>query len=147
MANNVHFSTQVPKIYVPSLSVPKLPAPRLWGKTLPTPFKSTVDYPGIERRHVKDLGDIWLGNPITGTRQLRETLEDNDTDWLVYVPLLNRVVGTGLLVKERALEPLMEGKPGVAFINTLESFGNSLDILSNPVKRSEERRVGKECRL
>lgn len=134
MANNVHFSTQVPKIYVPSLSVPKLPAPRLWGKTLPTPFKSTVDYPGIERRHVKDLGDIWLGNPITGTRQLRETLEDNDTDWLVYVPLLNRVVGTGLLVKERALEPLMEGKPGVAFINTLESFGNSLDILSNPVK-------------
>ena len=134
MANNVHFSTQVPKIYVPSLSVPKLPAPRLWGKTLPTPFKSTVDYPGIERRHIKDLGDVWLGNPITGTRQLRETLEDNDADWLVYVPILNRIAGTGIMVKERFLEPIAEGKPVTALINTLESLGSSLDILANPVK-------------
>ena len=134
MANNVHFSTQVPKIYVPSLSVPKVPSPRLWGKSLPTPFKSTVDYPGIERRHIKDLGDVWLGNPITGTRQLRETLEDNNAEWLVYVPLLNRVVGTGLLIKERALEPVLKGNYTEAFINSLETLGNSLDILSNPVK-------------
>ena len=133
MANNVPLSTEVPKIYVPSLSAKQIYVPHIKAKHLATPFKSTAIPRSVERRHVKDLGDIILGNPISGTRQLRETLED-EADWANYIPILNRIVGVGIMARERFLEPLSEGKPVTSLINTLESLGSSLDILANPVK-------------
>jgi hypothetical protein len=116
-------SLSVPHIYVPQINVPHIKVPGVyWEPQRP------------ERRHVKDLGDIILGHPITGTRQLQNTLEDNDLEFLTYVPILNRIAGAVLLVEERVVDPIKEGKPGVAFVNSLETFGNSLDIVANPVK-------------
>ena len=134
MANNVPLSTDVPKIYVPSLSAKQIYVPHIQAPHLAAPFKSTAIPRTAERRHVKDLGDIILGNPITGTRQLQHTLEDYDQDWVKYVPLLNRIVGVGLMAKERVLQPLAKGESGKIIINTLESLGSSLDILANPIK-------------
>lgn len=130
----------IPELNTPSLSVPKLQVPRLYVPRLQVPtFRGNVtDYPGKykapERRHVKDLGDIILGNPITGTRQLRETLVDYDMANLVYVPILNRIAGTLLMGYERTLIPLSKGNIGEVFVNNLESLGSTLDILANPIK-------------
>ena len=130
----------IPELKTPSLSVPKLQVPRLYVPRLqvPTLRGNTTDYPGKykapERRHVKDLGDIILGNPITGTRQLRETLVDYGMADLVYVPILNRIAGSLLMGYERTLVPLAKGNIGEAFVNNLESFGSTLDTLANPVK-------------
>ena len=147
---NVPISTSYSGLGAPSFSAPKLNAPTLNAPTLNAP---TLNAPGLKirqrlvkpkRRHVADIGDIILGNPITGTKQLRETLKDNGLEDLVYVPLLNRVVGLGLMTKERLIDPLSEGKPGVAFINTLETFGNTLDISIEEytqVRNSYERRI------
>ena len=123
----------VPQLYVPSLSVPKLYVPKLNVPMLNPPGAYRKPQKP-ERRHVKDLGDIILGHPITGTKQLQQTLQDSNLDFLEYVPILNRIAGAALLVDERLIDPLKEGKPGVAFINSLETFGNSLDIVVNPVK-------------
>lgn len=116
-------SLSVPHIYVPQINVPQIKVPGVyWEPQRP------------ERRHVKDLGDIILGHPITGTRQLQNTLEDNDLEFLTYVPILNRIAGAVLLVDERVVDPIKEGKFNVALINSLETFGNSLDIVANPIK-------------
>lgn len=133
---NVPLSKDVPHIYVPSFSVPHLRTPQLYVPHLNVPGKGR--FTPAERRHVKDLGDIILGNPITGTRQLRETLEDNNAANLINSPVVNRIAGLGYLVKERLFDPYKE-KPftaatGTAFINSLESLGYSLDLLANPVK-------------
>lgn len=131
---NVPLSKGVPQIYVPSLSVPQLKAKHLYVPKLEVPGVVYKNRKKAERLHVKDLGDLLLGNPIKGTLQLQHTLEDYDYGEFKYIPLLNRLVGASLLVKERTLEPISEGKWGEAAINVLESFGNSLDIVANPVK-------------
>ena len=128
--NNYYFS--VPKLTVPKLTTPRLTTPRLTVPKLKVPIKPSQFK--RERRHVKDLGDILFGNPLTGTRQLRETLEDNDLEGLVYVPILNRVAGFLVGLKEREIDPLLQGHIDTVAINALESVGDSLDTLANPVK-------------
>ena len=123
----------VPQLYVPSLSVPKLYVPKLNVPNINPPWAYRKPQKP-ERRHVKDLGDIILGHPITGTKQLQQTLQDADLEFLEYVPILNRIAGAYLLVDERVVDPIKEGELGVALINSLETFGNSLDIVANPVK-------------
>lgn len=125
-------TNNVPRIYVPSLSVPKLKVPKLYVPRMETPGKGT--YKKSERRHVKDLGDIFLGDRLNGTKQLQNTLIDNGYSFYREVPIINRVLGLQLLWKERFFEPMSEGEYGVAAINTLETLGSSLDILANPVK-------------
>lgn len=125
-------TNNVPRIYVPSLSVPKLKVPKLYVPRMDTPGKGT--YKKAERRHVKDLGDILLGDRLNGTKQLQNTLIDNGYGLYREVPILNRALGLGLLWKERFFEPMSEGEYWVAGINTLETLGSSLDILANPVK-------------
>lgn len=129
---NVPLSEDVPKIYVPSLSVPHLSTPHLQAPQLATPGKSTYVKP--ERRHVKDLGDLLLGDPIKGTKQLRHALKDAGYYRYLNVPVLNRLVGFSVMSKERFLDPISEGEWGVAFVNSLETLGGSLDIVANPVK-------------
>lgn len=130
----------IPELKTPSLSVPSLQVPHLYVPRLQVPtLRSEVTHysrrhKAPERRHVKDLGDIILGNPITGTRQLRETLVDYGMADLVYVPILNRIAGSLLMGYERTLVPLAKGNIGEAFVNNLESFGSTLDTLANPVK-------------
>ena len=131
---NIPLSKGVPQIYVPSLSVPQLKAKHIYVPKLEVPGVVYKKRKKAERLHVKDLGDLLLGNPIKGTLQLQHTLEDTGYGDFKYIPLLNRLVGASLLVKERTLEPISEGKWGEAAINVLESFGNSLDIVANPVK-------------
>lgn len=130
MANNQH----VPPLYMPSLSVPQINVPQINVPHLNIPSIKLPYYKKQERRHVKDLGDIILGHPITGTKQLRNTLEDHDLDFLVYVPLLNRIAGAAVGIHERNIKPLLEGKPLEAGINALETVGNTLDLFSNPIK-------------
>lgn len=133
---NTPLSKDVPHIYVPSFSVPHLKVPKLYVPHISTPGKGS--FTPAERRHVKDLGDIILGNPITGTRQLRETLEDNNAANLIGSPVMGRLAGLGYMTKERLLEPFKEksftAATGTAFINSLESLGYSLDTLANPIK-------------
>lgn len=133
---NTPLSKDVPHIYVPSFSVPHLNVPKLYVTHLNVPGKGS--FKPAERRHVKDLGDIILGNPITGTRQLRETLEDNNAANLINTPVINRIVGLGYMAKERLIDPYKEKSftdaTKTAFINSVESLGYSLDTLANPVK-------------
>ena len=132
---NVPLSTDVPRIYPPSFSVPEISKARIYRAEIDVPGKSIVQ-PNITRRrdHADDLGDLILGHPISGTRELRNLLDDNDVGAIGSIPLLNRIVGAGLLIKERALDPIAEGDIDVALVNSLETFGKSLDILANPVK-------------
>ena len=65
----------MPRVNVPSLSFPKLKVPKATVPqlSLPHSFKSQSEK---TKRHVADLGDLILGNPIAGTRQLKDTLKD-----------------------------------------------------------------------
>ncbi len=129
---NVPLSKDVPKIYVPSLSVPHIRVPHINVPHIDVPGKLTYTRP--ERKHVKDLGDLLLGDFTTGTKQLRHTLEDAGLEEWINIPIMNRLVGFGVMTKERLLEPISEGEYWVAAINTLETLGSSLDIIANPVK-------------
>ena len=133
---NTPLNKDVPRIYVRSFSVPHLKVPKLYVPHISAPGKGS--FKPAERRHVKDLGDIILGNPITGTRQLRETLEDNNAANLIGNPVMSRLAGLGYMTKERLLEPYKEksftAATGTAFINSIESLGYSLDTLANPIK-------------
>lgn len=122
----------VPQIYVPSLSVPKINAPKVRAPIPKVPYKG--NYTPEPHQHIKDLGDILLGNPLTGTKQLQMQLRDAGLERWIYVPIINRIIGTGLAAYERGVKPVIEGKPGVALVNYLETAGNTLNILSNPVK-------------
>ena len=74
---NVPLSIGVPKLYVPSLYVPHLKDKQIKVPHLLAPGDAGVRIPKRTRLHAKDLGDLVLGNPITGTRQLQHTLEDS----------------------------------------------------------------------
>ena len=129
---NVKSDWTVPELTAPSLSVPKNYAPQLIVPQI-TPSGKSARQKDVEYKRVKDLGDVLLGGPF-GTKQLKNTLKHYDYDYLTYVPLINKIVGAGLMIRERTVEPLMKGDYKTAAINTLESTGRSLDILANPVK-------------
>lgn len=128
----------IPTLNVPSLSVPRLNVPRLYVPKLEVPTLGSSPYYRYNkkktRRHVVDLGDIILGHPITGTKQLRHTLEDAGHADLIYVPILNRIAGVLIAADERFIQPTLRGDIFETLINGLESWGNSVDILANPVK-------------
>lgn len=122
----------VPHLYVPSLSLPKLNTPKLYIPRLTVPTVTTQAK--IKRQHVNDLGDLILGMPGSGTLELQHTLEDYGFGEITHVPVLNSLVGAGLMVQERFIKPISEGNAGQALINGLETLGNSLDIIANPIK-------------
>ena len=129
---NVPLSTDVPKIYVPSLSVPKISAPKIYVPHIQVPGAGTINKKRY--RTASNFADILLGNPITGTRQLQDTLEKAGLEDWKYIPLLNRIIGAGVMVKEKTIDPLIQGDIDTALINTLQNIGESLDIAANPVK-------------
>ena len=142
------------KVYVPpvsfeagvqdlNISVPKIKVPAAGPNALqvPTPTntyhikrKNLYEKANTKPLHPTDLGDLILGNPISGTKQLQNILKDNGLDELVYVPLLNRIIGTYLTVKERVFEPMIQGDTKTLTVNFLETMGNTADTLSNVVK-------------
>ena len=127
----------IPDLKVPSFSVPDLKVPDLRVPDLHVAGAYNVynhRRKSVQRQHIKDLGDIILGNPITGTLQLQHTLEDHGLREYKYTPIINRILGLGLLIKESTIDPLKKGDIATAAINNLESLGGSLDILANPVK-------------
>lgn len=114
--------------------------PTLPSVSAPSVKKGVVHIPGyvtrrdtIKRKHAKDLGDLILGDPILGTRELQNTLEDNDSVFQ-NVPLLNRIAGFYHMSRERFLNPMFKGQFGKVLVNTLETMGGTADILANPVK-------------
>lgn len=129
---NVPLSTDVPKIYVPSLSVPKISAPNIYVPHIQVPGRGTINKKRY--RTASSFADILLGNPITGTKQLQDTLEKAGLEDWKYIPLLNRVIGAGVMIKEKTIDPLIQGDIDTALINTLQNVGESLDIVANPVK-------------
>ena len=129
----------VPKLSPPSLSAPRLSAPRLNPPKLTPPGVTSYNVynrnrTSVQRQHVKDLGDLILGKPGVGTLQLRHTLNDAGLGNFTEIPILNSVLGFGVMLKERALDPLLEGDTSKLLINSLESIAGSMDILANPVK-------------
>lgn len=129
----------VPKLSPPSLSAPRLSAPRLNPPKLTPPGVTSYNVynrnrTSVQRQHVKDLGDLILGKPGVGTLQLRHTLNDAGLGNFTEIPILNSVLGFGVMLKERALDPLLEGDTSKLLINSLESIGGTMDILANPVK-------------
>ena len=129
---NVPLSTDVPKIYVPSLSVPKISAPNIYVPHIKVPGRGTINKKRY--RTATSFADILLGNPITGTKQLQDTLEKAGLEDWKYIPILNRVLGAGVMIKEKTIDPLIQGDIDTALINTLQNVGESLDIVANPVK-------------
>lgn len=127
---NNRIAVTLPSISLPSATLPRTYLPRVKLPRLPALSYGTTE----TRRHVKDLGDLILGNPISGTRQLRDTLRDANMSEFLYTPILNRIVGAGLMLKERTLDPIIQGKPGIALVNALETMGYSADLLANPIK-------------
>ena len=89
--------------------------------------------------YVNDLGDIILGDLFKGTKELQNTLKKYGHEDLATVPLLNRAVGLVDAVDDRFIRPFreednLEVASEKMLINSLETFGNSMDILSNPIK-------------
>lgn len=123
----------VPKIKVPTAGPNALQAPTVTN-TYHIKRKNLYEQANSRLLHPTDLGDIILGNPISGTKQLQNILKDNSLDALVYIPVLNRVVGTYLTVKERVFEPMIQGDTKTLTVNFLETMGNTADTLSNVVK-------------
>lgn len=117
--------TSVPSVSIPKASqgVPHVPSGIRNRKKL-----------NINRQHAKSLADIVLGDFGTGTLQLQHTLEDAGLENLIGHPILGRIAGYAQMTKERTFEPLINGELGKVMINTLESAGDTLDVLANPVK-------------
>lgn len=134
MATNTSLSRSVPQLTAPSLSAMHLGPKHIEAKHLFAPGKSFISSNRPKRVHVKDLGDVLFGDPIMGTKQMQEQLDDYGMEYIKYVPLINRVAALGAAVWERQIEPIAQGKPHIAFINGLESTGRTFDILANPVK-------------
>lgn len=85
-------------------------------------------------RYANSLSDIILGHPISGTRELQNTLAKYDSEALTYIPIINRIMGAAYMFHDQYIEPLQQGNVGEAGINALESLGEDLDIIANPVK-------------
>ena len=134
MATNTSFSRSVPQLTVPSLSTKQLEPKHINAKHLYVPGKAFMSKNKPVRQHVKDLGDLLLGDVFAGTKQLQNTLDDNGVEYFKYVPIINRIVGAGLMIKERTIDPVLKGQFGQTFINNLETVGSTLDTLANPVK-------------
>ena len=132
---------QLPSVSTPSLSVPKissyLPQTRYnipkATELVPRVFSPYTYVATVKKRHVENLGDVLLGGP-QGTLQLQNTLDANGLGQFKNIPILNKLLGAQLLVKERTIEPLVEGNAKLALVNNLQSIGQDLDILANPIK-------------
>ena len=74
MATNTSFSRGVPQLTVPSLSAKHLEPKHINAKHLYVPGKAFMSKNKPVRQHVKDLGDLLLGDVFAGTKQLQNTL-------------------------------------------------------------------------
>ena len=131
MAINVK---RTPKITSPSLVSPAVYRPPVYKPRTPGKVYGVNYNKQSTKRYAKDLGDIILGNPITGTRQLQNTLIKNNAEELLYVPIINRLAGAAFMIEDRLIEPIQQGNILEAGVNTLETFGSSLDLFANPIK-------------
>lgn len=134
MATDTRLSQGVPQLTAPSLSAPQINTPQIKVPHLYVPGKSFISKNKPQALHVKDLGDVFLGDPFAGTKQLQKTIEDNNLEFFEFVPIVNWVVGAGLMIKERTIDPALKGQFGKVFLNNMESAGGTLDILANPIK-------------
>ena len=131
MAINVK---RTPKITSPSLASPTIYKPPIYKPRTPGKiYRRNYNKQNTER-YAKDLGDIILGNPITGTRQLQNTLIKNNAEELLYIPIINRLAGAAFMIEDRLIEPIQRDNILEAGVNTLETFGSSLDLFANPIK-------------
>ena len=85
-------------------------------------------------RYANSLSDIVLGHPISGTRELQNTLAKYDAEALTYIPIINRIMGAAYMFHDQYIEPLQQGNVLEAGVNALESFGEDMDIIANPIK-------------
>lgn len=151
-----------PQITPPKITPPKITPPKLTAYNSAIPGSNYYNWYAAkinqeaDKARIKDIGDIIFGHPIYGTRQLQETLEKNNLKQLIGMPIVNRLAGTGLWVKDSILKPYgdiftTKFKDGYQFgdvlssltagtlksgINSLEALGNSIDTLTfaNPMK-------------
>ena len=156
MAKQKQTSTSPLFAIAPTLPLPSLPVTKL--PTIGVP-NIELPYPGIrpnsfltytKPRYAKSLGDILLGNPQYGTKQMQNTLRrHNGPSAINDIPILNRLDAAKWLLYDTTIGELVEhdyqrgfrrtnnslGKAAAnSAINMLEVTGKSLDILANPVK-------------
>ena len=128
----------IPHLNVPSLSVPKINVPKLTVPRLDVPGTTYKLYRNEatkdNKRYVTDVGDLLFGETISGTKQLRNTLDKAELSEFKYVPILNRILGLGVMLDERTIKPLFKGDFKTVGINALETAGNTFDTFANPVK-------------
>lgn len=129
-------SLSVPQVNLPQVNLPQVYVPQV---TLPN-FKPAYTFypqnlkPYNRDKTFKDLGDI-----VFETQAFRDALNKYNLDWVYKNPLTNilgidKIVGAGVLIKDRTIDPLLHARYGEVLVNTLETLGDSLDLLSNPVK-------------
>lgn len=141
----------IPTLPLPSLPITKLPTIGIPNIELPYPgIKPNSFLTYTKPRYAKSLGDILLGNPQYGTKQMQNTLRrHNGPSAINDMPILNRLDAAKWLLYDTTIGELVEhdyqrgyrrtnnslGKAAAnSAINMLEVTGKSLDILANPVK-------------
>ena len=115
----------IPHLNVPSLSVPKINVPKLTVPRLDVPGTTYKLYRNEatkdNKKYVTDAGDLLFGETISGTKQLKNTLDKAGLSEFKYVPILNRILGLGVMLDERTIKPLFKGDFKTVGINALET--------------------------
>ena len=153
-----------PLITPPQIQPPVIRPPKLTGSnyTYSSPNSNYYNWytsklnQEVDKARIKDIGDIIFGHPLNGTRQLQETLEKNNLKQLIGSPILSRLAGLGIYVRDDMLKPYGDAfsknfKDGYQLgdivkslgtgtlktgVNLLEATANSIDTVTfaNPIK-------------
>lgn len=109
---------------------------------------NVTPYSGYRPRRVTVVDDSYekadsLLDVILGSTQRNELLKEEGWEWAENIPLLNMVVGTGALLKDKYFDPVYNAATGeeswgqagkdIVF-NTLNEISEDLDVFSNIVK-------------
>lgn len=128
-------------IFTPYKVTPSLPSfyvnPRYYVAKISTPGKAYIK--PRSKQYIRDVGDVVLGSWTKGTKQLRDTLREYNSSHLIGNPILSRLRGLELLIYRNSIEPYVKHgftseATGQMLMNSLTSFGYTLDTLANPVK-------------
>src|SRR5256885_13544061 len=116
------------------------PAPELGGKVVAEAARRA----GIE---TKQIDEAILGNVVQaglGQNPARQAALKGGCDPRVAAMTINKVCGSGLKAVALAAQAVQTGESEIVVAGGMESMSNCPYLL--PTARSEERRVGKECR-
>lgn len=94
---------------------------------------------GPINKKANSFADIITGDLVEGTTELQNTLRDSAFSWSRDIPILNRVTGTLVFLKDQYADPfIVNGFSGQAtkevLLNSLNNISETLDLFSNVIK-------------